>query len=141
MSVLLDTNVVSELMRKSPSPNVENWIKGLPAESSYLSTISEAELRYGAAILVSGKRKRRLMSDIDRMLGEAFPGRILPFDRDAAIAYASIASSRRKVGRPFSTADCQIAAIAHARRLTVATRNVRDFEEMEIELVDPWKNS
>ncbi|MXW54560.1 MAG: type II toxin-antitoxin system VapC family toxin [Gammaproteobacteria bacterium] len=141
MPFLLDINVESELMRKYPSPTVENWISGLRMDSSYFSTISETELRYGVAILITGRRQRTLIADTERMLEEAFPGRILPFDRVAVVSYTYIASIRRKADRPFSTVDCQIAAIGRARNLTVATRNFRDFEGMEIELVDPWLTS
>ena len=138
MNVLLDTNVVSELMRKAPDPTVAVWAASHRLESLFFSAVGEAELRYGAAILPTGRRRETLVSDIERMLGEAFQNRVLPFDRGAARAYADIAARRRSTGRPVAPADCQIAAIARSRRMAVATRNVRDFEDVNIEVVDPW---
>ena len=138
MPVLLDTNVVSELIRKSPDPTVEMWAAGLPLEELFFSAVGEAELRYGAAILPAARRRQTLVSDIERMLRDAFEDRVLPFDSDAARVCADIAAVRRAAGRPVAPADCQIAAIARSRHMAVATRNVRDFEDVGIELVDPW---
>ena len=135
---LLDTNVVSELMRKSPDPAVEAWIAGHPAEELFFSAVGEAELRYGAAILPAGRRRDTLFSDIEAMLQEAFGDRVLPFDSGAARSYGDMVAIRRSAGRPVAPADCQIAAIAQSCNLAVATRNIRDFADMEIELVDPW---
>ena len=138
MTVLLDTNVVSELMRKVPDPTVAVWAAGHRLESLFFSAVGEAELRYGAALLPTGQRRATLVSDIEKMLGEAFENRVLSFDSGAARAYADIAAKRRSTGRPIAPADCQIAAIARSRRMAVATRNVRDFEDAGIEVVDPW---
>ena len=138
MTVLLDTNVVSELIRKSPDPAVEAWAAGRPLEDLFFSAVGEAELRYGAAILPAGRRRETLVSDIEAMLRDAFENRVLPFDSDAARAYADIAATRRSAGRAVAPADCQIAAIARARNMAVATRNVRDFEDIDVEVVDPW---
>ena len=138
MTVLLDTNVVSELIRKSPAPAVEAWAAGQPLEDLFFSAVGEAELRYGAAILQPGRRRETLVSDIERMLRDAFENRVLPFDSKAAGAYADIAATRRSAGRPIAPADCQIAAIARSRDMAVATRNVQDFEDIDIEVVDPW---
>ena len=139
VSVLLDTNVVSELIRKSPDPAVEAWVGGRPLEGLFFSAVGEAELRYGAAILPTGRRRETLVSEIETMLRDAFENRVLPFDSDAARAYADIAVVRRSAGRPVAPADCQIAAIAQSRKMAVATRNVRDFENMGIHVVDPWR--
>ena len=95
-------------------------------------------MRYGAAILPAGRRRETLVSDIEAMLRDAFENRVLPFDSDAARAYADIAATRRSAGRAVAPADCQIAAIARARNMAVATRNVRDFEDIDVEVVDPW---
>lgn len=141
MSVLLDTNVVSELIRKSPHPAVDAWAVGHPLEDLFFSAVGEAELRYGAAILTAGQRREMLLATIERMLRDAFEGRVLPFDSDAAHHYAEIAAARRSAGRPIAPADCQIAAIARSRGMTVATRNVRDFENLDIEIMDPWSSS
>ena len=136
--ILLDTNVVSELMRSSPEPAVEAWVAGQPPKNLFLSTVSEAELRYGAAILPEGRRRDTLFSNIEGMLRRAFGERVLSFDREAARVYGDIAAMRRSAGRHVEPVDCQIAAIARPRGFVVATRNVSDFEGMEVELVDPW---
>ena len=127
--IVLDTNVVSELMRKSPDPAVEAWFAGRPVEDLFFSAVGEAELRYGAAIMPEGRRRNTLVADIDAVLRAAFENRILPFDRDEARMYAAIASMRRSAGRPVAPPDCQIAAIARTHGMAVATRNVRDFED------------
>jgi predicted nucleic acid-binding protein len=136
--ILLDTNVVSELMRPAPSAAVETWVSGQPAAGMFLSAITEAELRYGLALLPDGQRQRRLLAQAEAMLAEDFAGRILPFDSAAAVAYASIATARRRSGRPISQADAQIAAIAASRGAAIATRNVADFEGCGIAVLDPW---
>ncbi len=138
MAVLLDTNVVSELIRKSPDPAIETWAAGHALEDLFFSVVGEAELRYGAAILPAGRRRESLVRDIEAMLRDAFDGRVLPFDSRAARAYADIAAMRRSAGRTVPPADCQIAAIARSRDMAVATRNVRDFDDIDIEIVDPW---
>ena len=138
MTVLLDTNVVSELLRPSPDPAVESWVAERPAAELHFSAVGEAELRYGVAILPAGRRRDTLALAIDAILREDFEGRILPFDSDAAREYARIASARRAAGRTVAPADCQIAAIACSRGMAVATRNVRDFEDVEVEVLDPW---
>ena len=138
MSVLVDTNVVSELIRRSPDPAVEDWAATHDIEDLFFSAVGEAELRYGATILAPGRRRETLFADIERLLRDAFDNRILSFDSAAARAYADIAAMRRSAGRPTQPADCQIAAIARSRGMTVATRNVRDFGDMGIDVVDPW---
>ena len=138
MSVLLDSNVVSELIRKACDPAVAAWAAGLPLENLFFSAVGEAELRYGVAILPAGRRRRTLLADIEGMLRDAFEDRVLPFDREAAREYAYIATVRRSAGRPVAPTDCQIAAIARSRDLTVATRNVRDFDDIGVEIVNPW---
>ena len=141
MSVLLDTNVVSELIRKSPDPAVEAWASGHPLEELFFSAVGETELRYGAAILPAGRRRETLVADIERMLRNAFEDRVLPIDSAAARAYADIAAARRFAGRPLAPADCQIAAIARSRGMAVATRNVRDFVDTGVEVIDPWESA
>lgn len=136
--ILIDTNVVSELMRPAPAKVVLDWFSAHEASELFLSTISEAELRAGAAILPAGKRRDSLTNVIDAMIRDDFAGRLLPFDSAAAKAYAGIAAARRAAGRPISEADCQIAAIARAHGAALATRNVRDFDGCGVELVDPW---
>ena len=136
--ILLDTNVVSELMRTSPDPSVEAWIADHAVEDLFFSAVGESELRYGAAIMPTGRRRDTLLSDIETMLHAAFENRTLPFDSSAAHAYAVIAAKRRFAGRAAAPADCQIAAIAQSRGMAVATRNIRDFEDMGIDVLNPW---
>ncbi|WP_439570125.1 type II toxin-antitoxin system VapC family toxin [Roseovarius mucosus] len=136
--IIIDTNVISELLRPTPEPAVEAWLGEQDGLSIYLTAISEAELRYGVAIMTSGKRRDGLGVAIDRILRDDMAGRILPFDSAAARAYADIAASRRSAGKPISQADCQIAAIARAHTAPVATRNTPDFEGCGIDLINPW---
>ena len=136
--ILLDTNVLSELMRPTPSPTVESWVNAQPAAGVFISAITEAELRYGLALLPDGQRQQRLLAQAEAMLAEDFAGRILPFDSAAATAYAPIAAARRRSGRPISQADAQIAAIAASRGAVLATRNVADFDGCGIAVLDPW---
>ena len=136
--IILDTNVVSELMRPSPSSNVVHWVAGQVAQNLYLTTASQAKLLYGVEILPPGGRRDRLLEAVEAMLREDFERRILPFDSAAAQAYAVIAPARRAAGRPINHADCQIAAIARCRAASVATRNAGDFEGTGIELINLW---
>lgn len=136
--ILLDTNVVSELMRTSPDPAVEAWIAQHPAENLFFSAVGEFELRYGAAIMPIERRRETLVSEIETMLQGAFPSRILPFDSTAARTYAVLAARCRFAGRSVAPANFQIAAIARARGMAVATRNVQDFEDMGISAYNPW---
>ena len=138
---LLDTNVVSGLLRPSPDAAVESWVGDLQATDLYFSAIGEAELRYGVAILPTGRRQTALASAIDAILREDSGNRILPFDSHAAREYADIAAARRSAGRAVAPSDCQIAAIARSRDMAVVTRNVRDFEDMDLEVVDPWRGN
>ena len=136
--IVVDTNAVSELMRLAPSAVVMAWFAEQDSASLYLTAVSEAELRAGAAILPPGRRRDRLAAEINGVIEQDFAGRVLPFDSAAAKAYASITASRRSAGRPILDADCQIAAIARARDAAVATRNARDFEQCGIAVIDPW---
>ena len=136
--ILLDTNVLSELMRPFPSPAVESWIADRPAASLFFSAVGEAELRFGLATMPVGRRRDLLAAEIEAMLRDDFADRILPFDSDAARAYAVIAANRRVGGRPIAEADCQIAAISRSRGMALATRNLRDFEDTGIDVLDPW---
>ena len=137
--IILDTNVVSELLRAAPAPTVEAWLAGQDGTDVYLTVISEAELRYGVAIMANGKRRTMLAEAVDGMLREDFRDRILPFDSAFADEYARIGADRRAAGRPISQFDCQIAAIARAHGAAMATRNIGDFEGCGVEVIDPWR--
>jgi len=136
--IILDTNVVSELLRAAPAPTVEAWLAGQDGTDIYLTAISAAELRYGVAIMANGKRRTMLAEAVDGMLREDFRDRILPFDSAAADEYARIGADRRAAGRPISQFDCQIAAIARAHGAAMATRNIGDFDGCGVEVIDPW---
>ena len=136
--IIIDTNVVSELMRAKPDPAVLAWFAGHAADTLFLTAISEAELRTGAAILPAGQRRDRLVGAIDAMIDQDFACRILPFDSPAARCYAEIAAARRAAGRPIMDADCQIAAISRACNAAIATRNVKDFEGCGSDIINPW---
>ena len=136
--IVLDTNVVSELLRPAPAGQVEAWLSAQNSSTVYFTSVGEAELRHGLATLPAGKRRTALSKAIEGMLEEDFHDRILSFDRAAARAYAAIAAVRRAVGRPISQFDCQIAAIARVNEAAVATRNTSDFEKCGIALINPW---
>ncbi|WP_284165870.1 type II toxin-antitoxin system VapC family toxin [Frigidibacter sp. SD6-1] len=136
---LIDTNVISELMRAAPAPSVLNWFSTQDPSTLYLSAVTEAELRTGIAILPAGQRREGLKAALDATIAEDFEGRILPFDSDAAKTYADIASMRGAAGRPIADADCQIASIARATGMPVVTRNTRDFEGCGIDVINPWR--
>ena len=134
----IDTNVASELMRPEPTPAVAAWIAERDAREMYLTAVSEAELRYGVAIMPVGKRRNALEAAMTRWLDLGFRERVLPFDSAAARAYAEIAADRRDAGRPIGEADCQIAAICWSRGAFLVTRNVRDFRDTGVDVVNPW---
>ena len=135
---IVDTNVISETMRAEPHVSVVTWLDSRPARDLFVTAITEAEIRSGVAMLPEGRRRRGLAEAAERVFGKMFAGRILPFDSAAARAYAEIIAARRLAGRPISQADGQIAAIARDRGMAVATRNVPDFVEMGVDVVDPW---
>lgn len=139
--IVLDTDVLSELMRPAPDPRVVRWLGGKPAPRVYTTSITQAEILHGILLLPAGKRRRALEEAARAMFEEDFAGRVLPFASDAAPSYATIARDRRRTGRPISQFDAQIAAIAKTNRAAVATRNVADFEGCGIEVVDPWGKS
>ena len=136
--IVLDTNVLSELMKPEPSNKVVQWVAAQPSQSLYTTSITEAEILHGIKLLPSGRRRRTFESLAKEMFREEFAGRVLPFDSDAAEPYALIASDRRSAGRPIAQFDAQIAAIARWTASRVATRNISDFEGCGVELVNPW---
>ena len=136
--IILDTNVLSELMRASPAENVVRWIAAQPESGFYITSITQAEILHGILLLPSGKRRAAIQTATESMFASEFDGRILAFDSAAARPYAGIAVERRRAGRPISQFDAQIAAIAHSARATIATRNVDDFEGCGVKVVNPW---
>lgn len=136
--ILIDTNVVSELMRPEPNAAVLAWFGRQNFAVLHLSAVSEAELRRGVAILPEGHRRDSLQAAVDAMIAEDFADRVLPFDSAAAVAFAAVFAKRRAAGRPISFPDCQIAATARAREAAVATRNVDDFEGCGVVVMNPW---
>lgn len=136
--IVLDTNVLSEAMRPAPDAAVQAWLAAQPPTQLYVTAIAEAELLFGAALLPPGRRRQGIEQAIQRMFAEDFAGRVLAFDQVAAPHYAAIAAARRKSGRPIASFDTQIAAIARAAGFAVATRNLADFVDCGIDLVDPW---
>ena len=136
--ILLDTNVVSELMKPAPAESVARWTADQPAASLYTTSITQAEILHGILLLPAGKRRTALEAAAEAMFNEDFGGRILPFGAEAARPYARIAAERRRADRPISQFDAQIAAIALTAGATVATRNLADYEGCGIKLVNPW---
>jgi len=136
--IVLDTNVISELMRVKPAEEVMRWIDAQPRNSLCTTTVTQAEVLYGLESLPQGKRRDTLLEVARTVFDTDFSGRVFPFDGDAARAYAHIAATRRRAGRPIPQLDGQIAAIAVAIGSELATRNRSDFEGCGIELHDPW---
>ena len=139
--IILDTNVVSELMRPRPSSRVAAWVAKQPSAELFTTSITEAEIFYGIELLAVGKRREGLLREAEAMFAEDFEGRICAFDSGAARAFARIAADRRRRGKPISHADAQIVAIAQASSAKLATRNVADFEDCGVDVVDPWSGS
>ena len=136
--IVLDTNVVSALMRREPDPVVVAWLDELPPESVWTTSITVFEVRLGLEILAAGRRRRQLEDAFAKALEEDFESRVLPFDQAAAQAAGRIAAERRRAGRPVEVRDVQIAGIVNVRKATLATRNTRHFEDCGLVLVDPW---
>lgn len=137
--ILLDTNVVSELMRPAPEPKVLAWLDAQTAADVWISAITVGEIRLGIALLADGQRKERLAGLAEAMFEEDFSDGCVSYDMLAAADYARIVATRTRLGRPISVEDAQIAAIARSGDLTLATRNTKDFADIdELPLVNPW---
>ncbi len=141
MSTLLDTNVVSELLRATPEPAVLAWFARQPPETLFVSAVTQAEMMLGARLLPAGKRRTALEAALRATFDQDFDGRILPFDSAAVAAYVDIVSTRRAAGRPISQFDAQIAAVARQHGARLATRNVDDFRGCGLSVVDPWSQA
>lgn len=138
--ILLDTNVISELVRPAPDPGVLAYIGGLDPDSVVTAAICVAEIRYGVARLPDGRRRDDLAARISAFLDAAFADRILPFDTACAALYGDIRTAREAAGRPITVEDAMIAATARAYGVhALATRNTRDFADCGVTLIDPWR--
>lgn len=136
--IVLDTNAFSEIFRPRPESRVIATIDAWPVSEIFLTAVTVAEVRAGIARMPAGRRKLALFDATEGRLADSFPNRVLPFDMDSAAYYADLVADRFRAGRPISVADGQIAAICYQYGATLVTRNMRDFEDMGIDLVDPW---
>ncbi|WP_455922833.1 PIN domain-containing protein [Pseudomonas putida] len=136
--IFLDTNVLSETLRRAPHEQVLEWLSRQPRAAVFTTTVTKAELLYGATALPDGQRKLSLLAAISGIFNEDFAGRVMCFDGDAADAYAQICAKRKAQGKPISQFDAMVAAIAKSRGASLATRNVKDFVGCDIEVIDPW---
>jgi toxin FitB len=138
--IVLDTNVLSELMRSQPAAAVFAWVAAQPRATLYTTSINKAEILYGIAVLPEGRRRAALAAAAEAMFAEDLAGRVLPFDGDAAVHYAEIVAMRRRQGRPIEALDAQIAATALAAGAGIATRDVAGFEGCGVTgLINPWE--
>jgi toxin FitB len=137
--IILDTNVLSALMQAVPDAALVDWLDRQAAESIWITSITLFEAHLGIALLARGKRQRALAAAFDQLLTEDLDHRVLDFDASAAVEAAGLAATRQKAGHPVDLRDTQIAGIALARRASIATRNVRHFEDLRVPIVNPWK--
>lgn len=138
--IILDTNVLSALMYKSPDPSVVSWLDHQSADSIWITSITLFETRFGLSLLPVGRRRKALETSFAQLLEEDLENRILDFDRAAANEAALLAAKRRRTGKPIDMRDTQIAGIALAQRAILATRNVRHFQDLTVSVVDPWNS-
>ena len=136
--IVLDTNVLSALMRREPEPAVVAWLDGQPSASIWVTSITVFESRFGLALLPPGRRRQALQASFESLLADDLEHRVLPFDGEAASQAALIGATRQHAGRPVDMRDMQIAGIVVARRATLATRNLRNFDDLPTPVVSPW---
>jgi len=136
--IILDTNVLSALMRKAPEAAVVDWLDRQPADSVWLSSITVFETRFGLALLPKGRRRNALERAFETVLTDDLANRVLDFDAVAAAAAAQLAADRQRAGRTVDLRDTLIAGIALARRATIATRNTKHFEGLDVPVISPW---
>lgn len=136
--MILDTNVISEFVAAKPSRTVVDWFSSVPEDGLYVPAIVKAEILLGIELLPDGRRKSILETFVKNFLIPYEQGRVLPFENADTVFYAEIVSRRKRMGRPIVGVDAQIAAIALRRGLPIATRNVRDFEDCGVTLINPW---
>jgi predicted nucleic acid-binding protein len=137
--IVVDTNVLSELTKPTPSPDVLNWFDEQLTPDLFTTAITLAEIQMGIHRLPKGRRRDVLQRGADTTFNQTFAGRILPFDSDAARVFCEIVSERRRLGRPIEIMDAQIAAIALSRSAAVATRDADDFAHCGVRIVNPWR--
>lgn len=137
--IVLDTNVLSELMREDGSMAVVQWVDRQPVDRLFTTAVTQAEILYGLEFMDRGKRRDARLAMADRLFSEDFAGRILVFDSAAAAYFARIAADWRRAGKPGGSLDSLIAAIARANGMAVATRNTRHFEDCGIDVINPWE--
>lgn len=139
--IILDTNVLSELLRPAPAPQVMAWLDALGHTAGFVSSVTQAEMLLGVALLPAGKRRDALEVNVGALFARQFAGRCLPFDSQAASHFARIVAGRKKAGKPISAEDAQIAAIACSRGFHLATRNEADFTGIPgLTVRNPWKH-
>lgn len=136
--IVLDTNVLSELLRTTPETSVKRWVESQPAGALFTTTVTQGEILLGVSLLPEGRKRSALAEAVQAIFNEDLAERVLPFDSDAAVEFAVIVANRRSIGRPISQPDAMIASIARSRGAALATRNVRDFEHCGIDIHDPW---
>jgi predicted nucleic acid-binding protein len=136
--IVLDTNVVSAMMRRDVDTIVRDWLDSLPSESIWVTTITIFEVRFGIEILAKGRRRAKLEDDFAQTIAEDFQGRVLDLDQTAAATAGLLAARRKLHGRPIEMRDTMIAGIIVSRRAQFATRNVRHFEDLDISVINPW---
>ena len=136
--LILDTNVISELMNPQGSQTVKSWVNSQLRERLFTTTITQAEILYGIAILPEGNRKQRLQDAAHIIFNEELVNQLLVFDSESAENFASLSTDRKKQGNPISQFDAQIAAICRTHQAAIVTRNVDDFLKCQIEIINPW---
>lgn len=136
--IVLDTNVLSEILKNTPNTGVVAWIENESQSSLFTTAITRAEVFYGIHILPEGRRKQTLFTAVQDIFRLDLAGRVLAFDDDAADCYAQIAAARKANGSPISQFDAMIAAITLSRGATLATRNIKDFIGCGVQLINPW---
>jgi toxin FitB len=136
--IVLDTNIVSEVMRPQPSTAVLAWLNQQNNQQLFITSVSIAEIGYGLRVLADGQRRRILQNRFEQFIAQGFEYRILNFDNSTALVYSEIMEYRKELGRPMSFPDGQIAAITRASNFKLATRNTKDFENCGIDLINPF---
>ena len=137
--IVVDTNVISEVMRPQPSSPVLSWLNSQDSNQLFITTVTLAEIGYDLRVLPEGQRRWQLHSRFEQFIAQAFEERVLDFTASAARAYAEIQGHRKELGRPMSLPDAQIASIAQTHGFAVATRNIKDFEDCGLELINPFE--